>query len=70
MMGKMKNLLMEMEENEVQEVNVYWLSSGRIGFTMDDNQLVIEEYQAQQLLVDLSHILQDIEMIRNNNKEV
>lgn len=61
-MGKLKNYLMEMKENEMSEIGIYWNGEGNIILECEGNQLIMTRTEAEILFVDIGHILQELDI--------
>ena len=57
-MGKLKELQLQMEENEAMELLVYWTAEGKVVLEAGENALVMHRAEAEALFVDLGHTLQ------------
>ena len=61
-MGKLKELQLQMEENEAMELLVYWTAEGKVVLEAGENALVMHRAEAEALFVDLGHTLQDMDI--------
>ena len=61
-MGKLKDYMIQMEENETMELLVYWTAEGKVVLEAGENALVMHRAEAEALFVDLGHTLQDMDI--------
>ena len=54
-MGKLKELQLQMEENEGMELLVYYTAEGKVVLEAGENALVMHRAEAEALFVDLGH---------------
>ena len=61
-MGKLKELQLQMEENEGMELLVYYTAEGKVVLEAGENALVMHRAEAEALFVDLGMTLQDMDI--------
>ena len=67
-MGKLKDYMIQMEENETMELLVYWTAEGKVVLEAGENALVMHRAEAEALFVDLGHTLQDMDIDKYNKE--
>ena len=61
-MGKLKDYMIQMEENEGMELLVYYTAEGKVVLEAGENALVMHRAEAEALFVDLGMTLQDMDI--------
>ena len=63
-MGKLKDYMIQMLENEAMELLVYYTAEGKVVLEAGENALVMHRAEAEALFVDLGHTLQDMDLAK------
>ena len=61
-MGKLKDYMIQMEENEGMELLVYYTAEGKVVLEAGENALVMRRAEAEALFADLGMTLQDMDI--------
>ena len=51
------------ERNQMNDFSVYYNAEGKVMIVLDDQGLELSRSEAEQLFVDLGHVLQDMDSV-------